>query len=76
MDMGGYGMIVSRIQVTIVMLTRVLEPITGAELRAALTSNSPNDASLAVAKRVPVMMSLNMDQRPFPTCWPYVEVPR
>ena len=39
------------------------EPITGAALRTALTSNSPSDASLAVAKRIPVMMSFNMDQR-------------
>lgn len=40
-----------------------LEPITGAQLRSALTSNSPTDASLAVAKRVPVMMSVAIDQR-------------
>jgi hypothetical protein len=40
-----------------------LEPISGAQLRSALTSNSPTDASLAVAKRVPVMMSLSVDQR-------------
>ena len=39
------------------------EPIAGSTLRAALTSNSPNDAPLAVAKRVPVMMKLNMNQR-------------
>lgn len=38
------------------------EPIAGATLRSALESNSPNDASLAVAKRVPVMMKLNMNQ--------------
>ena len=38
------------------------EPIEGATLRSALESNSPNDASLAVAKRVPVMMKLNMNQ--------------
>ncbi len=43
-----------------------LEPITGAALRSALTSNSPSDSALAVAKRVPVMMSLNMDQRAVP----------
>ncbi len=40
-----------------------LEKITGAQLRTALTSNSPTDASLAVAKRVPVMMSVSVDQR-------------
>jgi hypothetical protein len=38
------------------------EPIAAATLRNALESNSPNDASLAVAKRVPVMMKLNMNQ--------------
>ena len=38
------------------------EPIAGATLRNALESDSPNDASLAVAKRVPVMMKLNMNQ--------------
>ena len=37
--------------------------IQGSTLRSALESNSPNDASLAVAKRVPVMMSVNIDQR-------------
>lgn len=40
-----------------------LESIAGASLRDALTSNSPSDVALAVAKRVPVMMSLKMDQR-------------
>ena len=43
-----------------------LEQITGSQLRSALGSNSPNDAALAVAKRVPVMMSLRMDQRYVP----------
>ena len=38
------------------------EPIAGSTLRNALESDSPNDASLAVAKRVPVMMKLNMNQ--------------
>ena len=38
------------------------EPIAAATLRNALESDSPNDASLAVAKRVPVMMKLNMNQ--------------
>lgn len=40
-----------------------LKPISGSALRSALTSNSPSDSALAVAKRVPVMMTLNMDQR-------------
>ncbi|MGI9472495.1 MAG: hypothetical protein ACR2NZ_13220 [Rubripirellula sp.] len=44
-------------------LNGLLEPIDGSSLRSALTSNSPSDASVAVAKRVPVMLSLNMDQR-------------
>lgn len=39
------------------------EPISGSALRGALTSNSAADAELAVAKRVPVMMSLQIDQR-------------
>ncbi|MDA9777568.1 hypothetical protein N9D38_03945 [Rubripirellula sp.] len=43
-----------------------LEPITGSALRSALTSAQPSDAALAVAKRVPVMLSLNMDQRSIP----------
>lgn len=38
------------------------EPIPAATLRSGLQSNSPSDASLAVAKRVPVMMRLNMTQ--------------
>ncbi len=40
-----------------------LNHITASALRSALTSNKPSDASLAVAKRVPVMMGLKMDQR-------------
>ncbi len=43
-----------------------LKPITGSQLRGALESNSPNDAALAVAKRVPVMMTLHIDQRYLP----------
>lgn len=43
-----------------------LKPIAAASLRSALTSNSPNDAALAVAKRVPVMMAFDMDQRAVP----------
>ena len=39
------------------------EPVTGATLRSALTSNSASDAEIAVAKRVPVMMALQIDQR-------------
>jgi hypothetical protein len=39
------------------------EPVTGAALRTALTSNSAADAEIAVAKRVPVMMALQIDQR-------------
>ena len=42
------------------------QPITGSELRAAFASDSPEDAPLKVAKRVPVMMSLQMDQRAVP----------
>lgn len=40
-----------------------LEPITGSELRGAFTSNSPGSVALAVVKRVPVMLRLQMDQR-------------
>jgi hypothetical protein len=40
-----------------------LNQITASDLRSALTSNKPADASLAVAKRVPIMMGLKMDQR-------------
>ena len=43
-----------------------LEPIAGSDLRSALNSQQPSDAALAVAKRVPVMLSLNMDQRSIP----------
>ncbi|EMI25445.1 hypothetical protein [Rhodopirellula europaea] len=42
------------------------EPIDGATLRSALESDSPEDAPLKVAKRVPVMMSLQIDQRYIP----------
>ncbi|MDF1840196.1 MAG: hypothetical protein P1U77_02105, partial [Rubripirellula sp.] len=47
-------------------LNALREPITGQTLRSALTSNSPNDAALAVAKRVPVKMTFVMDQRAVP----------
>jgi len=42
------------------------KPILASQLRAALSSNSPTDAFMAVAKRIPVMMSLKMDQRAVP----------
>jgi len=41
-------------------------PLTASQLRTALSSNSPTDAFMAVAKRVPVMMSFKMDQRSVP----------
>src|SRR5690606_30403558 len=41
-------------------------PLTSSQLRTALSSNSPTDAFMAVAKRVPVMMSFKMDQRSVP----------
>ena len=63
-DMGGGGMTVEAVDpADNRYLNGALEPIDGATLRAALKSNSPTDASVAVAKRVPVMMRLNMDQR-------------
>ena len=40
-----------------------LEPIPAATLRSALERNVPSNAALAVATRVAVMMSLNMEQR-------------
>ena len=42
------------------------EKIPADTLRAALISEDPEDAPIAVAKRVPVMMSLNIDQRYIP----------
>lgn len=39
------------------------EPLAATTLRAALKSLNPNDAGLAVAKRVPVMMKVKIDQR-------------
>ena len=39
------------------------QPITGQALRSALTSKTPADAPLAVAKRVPVVMAVQIDQR-------------
>jgi hypothetical protein len=38
-------------------------PLTAAKLRGAATSKNPDEAYLAVAKRMPVRMSLVMDQR-------------
>jgi len=43
-----------------------LEPITASSLRSAFTSNDPNQVAIAVAKRVPVMLHLQMDQRDVP----------
>ena len=62
-DMVGGGTVVATDPADNRYVNAALEPITAATLRSALTSNSPSDAALAVAKRVPVMMSLNMDQR-------------
>ena len=42
------------------------KPLLASQLRSALSSNSPDDAKIAVAKRIPVMMSLKMDQRAVP----------
>lgn len=42
------------------------EPLAAATLRNALKSMNPNDAGLAVAKRVPVMMKVKIDQRYVP----------
>lgn len=47
-------------------VNEALEPIPGADLRTALESNQPSDVALAIAKRVPVVMSLKMDQRAVP----------
>lgn len=41
-------------------------PVESSAMRAALSSNSPSDAFMAVAKRVPVMMTLKMDQNALP----------
>ncbi|MEL6106103.1 MAG: hypothetical protein AAFU85_08705 [Planctomycetota bacterium] len=43
------------------------EPINAADLRAAFSSEDPNQVAIAVAKRVPVMMHLLMDQREIPS---------
>src|SRR5690606_27773451 len=39
------------------------EPIPPQRLRAAFTSNDPNEAFLAVAKRMPIRMHMVVDQR-------------
>ncbi|MCO8121554.1 hypothetical protein NHH03_07390 [Stieleria sp. TO1_6] len=43
------------------------EPIAASSLRAAFTSNDPSQVAIAVAKRVPIMLQLQMDQRSVPT---------
>jgi hypothetical protein len=43
-----------------------LESITAADLRTALKDIKPQNVSLAIAKRLPVMMSLKMNQRAVP----------
>ena len=40
-----------------------LEPIDAATLRTAFSSEDPNQVAIAVAKRLPVMLHLQMDQR-------------
>lgn len=42
------------------------EPISASSLRGAFTSNDPGQVAIAVAKRLPVMMTLQMDQRSIP----------
>ena len=42
------------------------EPIDAASLRGAFSSNDPNQVAIAVAKRVPVMLQLQMDQQSVP----------
>ncbi len=66
MSMGGDSVSVASDPADNRYVDTALNPITGAQLRGALASNSPDDANLAVAKRVPVMMSLQMDQRYVP----------
>jgi len=41
-------------------------PLLAATLRSALISQQPGDAVVAVAKRIPVMMSFKMDQKSIP----------
>ncbi len=62
-DMMGGGTMVATDPAENRYVNAALEPIPAATLRSALESNLPSNAALAVAKRVPVMMSLNMDQR-------------
>ncbi|MEO1617188.1 MAG: hypothetical protein AAFV88_15160 [Planctomycetota bacterium] len=42
------------------------EPIDASTLRSAFVSNDPNQVAIAVAKRLPVMLRLQMDQRSIP----------
>lgn len=42
------------------------ETIEASRVRSAMVSNSPEDANLAVAKRIPVKLRLKMDQRTIP----------
>ncbi|MDM4018372.1 hypothetical protein [Roseiconus lacunae] len=42
------------------------EPIDAATLRSAFLSNDPSQVAIAVAKRVPVMMKLQMEQQSIP----------
>ncbi len=62
MGMGGQAVAVDPGDNRYVDLTG--KPLTAAQLRGALSSKTPADAFMAVAKRVPVMMSLRMDQEP------------
>ena len=42
---------------------RNYQPLTATQLRSSISSDSPEDAYLAVAKRMPIRMRLTMDQR-------------
>ena len=42
------------------------QPLTGSQLRTAMASNQPEDAFLAVAKRMPVRLQVRMDVRKLP----------
>ena len=47
-------------------VSEALDPIEATALRSALENNKPSNVSLAIAKRLPVMMSLKMNQRAVP----------
>ncbi len=64
MGMGGQAVAVDPGDNRYVDLTG--KPLTASQLRGALSSKTPADAFMAVAKRVPVMLSLRMDQRAIP----------